>query len=164
MKLLLRNRIPIFSILAGFVLPFSTILGQQVQSTEQTPSQQSPETETAIKLDPFHVSATQAGGYGAADSSGGSRVSLPILDLPMSLVPVTRALMDDLGANSYVGSLEYVSGMNAGSDVINGDMVIRGIEVRNDSFSVLDGLPWGLGDSLQENAFIDRYEVVKEAW
>jgi len=154
------------SFLAALVLSTGLLSAQQApapapsvpdQAAVAGPAPQEP----TVTLDPFTVGVTKAGDYGATDSAGGSRINLPIVDVPMSIVTVTRALMDDIGADSYYGSLAYVSGMNAGSDIKNGDMVIRGVEVRNDSFSVLDGLPWGLGDSLQETEFLDRYEVVK---
>lgn len=119
--------------------------------------------DVVVKLDPFNVKETAAGVYGATDSVTGSRIALPLVDLPTSLVVVTRAFMDDMGATSYLGALSYVSGMSAASDVKNGAMTLRGLEVRGDSFSVIDGLPFGLGDAQHETEFVERYEVVKGA-
>ena len=149
-------------ILAALAFSVGTLSAQQAQSTEQVPTTELTSKERAVVLDPFTVSASQGGGYGTADTSGGSRVALPILDVPMSIVVINQALMQDLGASSYISSLQWVSGMNVASDPGIGAMDIRGIEVRGNSFSVLDGLPWGLGDSGPlETAFVDRYEVVK---
>ena len=143
------------SFLAGLALAAGPLWGQEAPPPAVQPDQ------TTVVLDPFHVQASSSNGYGAADSSGGSRVDLPIIDVPMSLDVIPRALMDDLGSESYYNALLWVSSMNPGSDIKNGDMVIRGIEVRAASFSVIDGLPSGFGEALQETNFIDRYEVVK---
>ena len=154
MKLSQRNRKPA-SFLAGLALAAVPLWGQETPPAPVQPDQ------TTVVLDPFHVQASSSSGYGAADSSGGSRVDLPIIDVPMSLDVIPRTLMDDLGSESYYNALLWVSSMNPGSDIKNGDMVIRGIEVRAASFSVIDGLPSGFGEALQETNFIDRYEVVK---
>src|SRR5271154_6769757 len=153
MKLFQSNRKPA-CFLAGLALAAVPLWGQEVAPPAQS-------DQTTVVLDPFHVQASTSNGYGAADSSGGSRVDLPIIDVPMSLDVIPRALMDDLGSESYYNALLWVSSMNPGSDIKNGDMVIRGIEVRAASFSVIDGLPSGFGEALQEINFIDRYEVVK---
>ncbi len=135
----------------------STLFGQAVPAPAAEPATD----DKVIVLDPWSVTGTTAVGYGSTQSVGGSRINLPILDVPMSIIPVNRELMDDVGAADAYDALRFVSGMGPASTVSINSMTLRGIETRANSFNVLDGLPGGGIE--QETEFIDRYEVVKGA-
>lgn len=154
MKMLLKNRV--FN-LAG---PFGAlIVGSSVLCAQEAPPR--PASDEVIVMDPWSVTGTRDVGYGSTVSAGGSRINLPLLDVPMSVVTINRAVMDDVGAFDSYDALRFISGMGPASTVSINSMTLRGIETRAGSFNILDGLP--AGGIEQETEFVDRYEVVKGA-
>jgi outer membrane receptor protein involved in Fe transport len=117
--------------------------------------------EEIVQMDPWQVTGTVARGYGATASMGGSRINLPLVDIPLPVITVTRELMNDVSAVDSYHALRFVSGMGPASTVTINSMTLRGLETRGNSFNILDGLPGGGIE--QETEFIERYEVVKGA-
>lgn len=134
-------------------------VGVNLVHSQQVPS--APAEEEVIVMDPWAVTGTRDVGYGSTVSTGGSRINLPLVDVPMSVVTINRAVMDDVGAFDSYDALRFVSGMGPASTVTINSMTLRGIETRANSFNILDGLP--AGGIEQETEFVDRYEVVKGA-
>ena len=146
--------------LAALGLSAGIVFGQEKSATS-TPLPGEVEGNETIKLDTFSVSGSTTVGYGAKVSTGGSRINLPLLDVPMSIVTINRQLMDDVSALDMLGALRYVSGVGPAATVTINAIILRGIDTRAYSSSVLDGLP--AGGIEQETEFLDRYEVVKGA-
>lgn len=150
------------SALVALVFPRSSLIGQ-----EKAPAAAAQAGGETVQMNPWTVTSSREHGYGATDSMAGSRISLPLVDVPMSVITVNRQLLDDTGQVDPLGALLFVSGMGPASTATVNSMTLRGIETRAYSFNLLDGLPSG-GYALtpiqqDETEFIDRYEVVKGA-
>ena len=159
MKIMFIKLIKLWVPLAVLTLSGNLLLGQ---AKEEKPVQKM-EEEGVTELDPFTVTATKTKGYGATASMGGTRINLPINDVPITIVVINREFMDDVGAASGLESLRWVSGMAPAANVITGAYSLRGQLPRGSSTNVMDGLPGGGGEShfFHESEFIDRWEVIK---
>jgi len=124
---------------------------------------QEPRNDKVVELDPFTVTESKSTGYGATSSVGGTRINLPINDVPISIVVLNREFMDDVGASNGLEALRWVSGLGPAANVITGAYTLRGQLPRGSSTNVVDGLPGGGGEShyFHESEFIDRWEVIK---
>ena len=67
-----------------------------------------------IELSPFVVSADDSFGYLASNSTSGTRLAVPIKDLPVPVEVVTAAFMEDIGATDIESALAYSSGVYFG--------------------------------------------------
>ncbi len=123
--------------------------------------------EAVLELDPFTLTGTRTRGYGVTASLGGTRIVLPLIDTPVSIVTVNRELMDDVGAANGADGMRWVSGLGPAANPGIGAYSLRGQLPRGatltsaGSTDVIDGLPGGGLE--QETEFIDRFEVVKGA-
>src|SRR5690349_13602544 len=69
------------------------------------------EEEEIVQMDPWQVTGTVVRGYGSTASIGGSRINLPLVDVPLSVITVNRQLMNDVSAINSYDALRFVSGM-----------------------------------------------------
>ena len=83
----------------------STLLTNLVAQTED---------DDIIELSPFVVSADDSFGYLATNSTSGTRLAVPIKDLPVPVEVVTAAFMEDIGATDIESALAYSSGVYFG--------------------------------------------------
>ncbi len=116
-----------------------------------------------VELDPFTLTATKAKGYGATDSMGGTRINLPINDVPITIAVINREFMDDIAAGDSLEALRWVAGLGPAAGITSGAYSLRGQLPRGNSTNVIDGLPGGgfLTHNFHESEFIDRWEVIK---
>lgn len=129
-----------------------------------TPAQSpSPDSQETINLSPFTVTAQQDRGYASANALGATRVNIPIVNVPTSIVVLNEELLRDLGATDNLDAFRYVSGANENSLIYNGQLTIRGFQ-QGDGISFRDGLADNIsvgGGPMNDFANIERVEVIK---
>ena len=125
--------------------------------TGRAQSSSKPE-EQVVALPEFKVDASKDTGYIGSNSLGASRAAIPVVDMPVSVVVLTRELLDDTASYQLSDATRLVSGMTGGS-IPNQDnlgITLRGFnpKVSTDGFvSSIEG-PEDLAD-------IARVEVFK---
>ena len=86
--------------LTGCLLPFS-LHGQD----------EGEEAEEVFDLSPFEVSTEGDKGYYASNTITGSRISVPIQDIPLTIEVLTSEFIEDTGATDLRSSLKYSAGI-----------------------------------------------------
>lgn len=153
MKQRFESRATFLSLLPLFAL---TAVAQSVPPPASTDA-----PDNVVRLATFDVTDSKPVGYGTTNALGATRMNLPIMDTPNSIVILNRELMDDLGTADGLDILKYASGVAPASTRTINVVTIRGEEVRpNNGANFLDGLPGGPFAEI-ETEFIDRIEFVK---
>lgn len=98
------------------LLRFALFLGALPSfSVAQTPTPSaasgSPNNDQPIMLSEFRVDTTQDRGYIATNATTGTRLNLPIKQIPMPIEVVTREFIDDIGAVDIKEALQYSAGV-----------------------------------------------------
>jgi len=83
----------------------------QSAPADSTRSSAAADTESTIMLSPFQVTTDKDVGYAAANSLSGSRLNTELRDTPAAISVFTKEFLDDIGALSTLGAMEYA--MNA---------------------------------------------------
>lgn len=107
MKTYLKHRsAAVSSILALLLLTLVTsrVNGQLAVAAKE-------EDDAVVILPPFEISEDPDRGYLATNSIGGSRLAIPIEDIPLSIQIVTDRMIQDMGALKIEDSLKFVSGV-----------------------------------------------------
>ncbi|MEX0331705.1 MAG: TonB-dependent siderophore receptor [Puniceicoccaceae bacterium] len=91
-------------LLAGLLAAFSAT------SHGQTDDDNTGEGEI-FELSPFEVSTSGDRGYYASNTISGSRISVPIQDIPLSIEVITSEFIEDTGATDLRDSLKYSAGL-----------------------------------------------------
>lgn len=100
------KRNPIAAALSGLVALAATPF-TPAQNIADTP----PPAERPVELSPFRVDATKESGYLASTATSGTRLNMPIRDLPMQLEVLTRDFIEDIGAYDFKEALQYSAGV-----------------------------------------------------
>ncbi len=92
------------------------LLLPQVALTQSAPAASAPgnasmEPENTVMLSPFQVTTDKDVGYAAANSLSGSRLNTELRNTPAAISVFTKEFLDDIGALSTLGAMEYA--MNA---------------------------------------------------
>jgi iron complex outermembrane receptor protein len=117
-----------------------------------------PKEEEVVKLPEFRVDASKDTGYVGSNSLGASRAAIPVVDMPVSVVVLTRELINDTASYQLSDVTRLVSGMSD-SAIPNQD--ILGIMLRgfNPKLST-DGFVSGV-EGAEDLADVARVEVFK---
>jgi outer membrane receptor protein involved in Fe transport len=67
--------------------------------------------EDVFELSPFEVSTSGDKGYYASNTISGSRITVPIQDIPLTIEVITSEFIEDTGATDLRGSLQYSAGL-----------------------------------------------------
>lgn len=121
------------------------------------------QADAAIELSPFRVDAAADRGYSSANALGATRVKIPIVNVPTTIVVLNEEFLKDMGATDNLDAFRYVSGMAENSLIYNGQVTIRGYQ-QGDGISFRDGLPDNIsvgGGPMNDFANIQRVEVIK---
>ena len=124
--------------------------------TGRAQSSSKPE-EQVVALPEFKVDASKDTGYIGSNSLGASRAAIPVVDMPVSVVVLTRELLDDTASYQLSDATRLVSGMTGGS-IPNQDnlgITLRGFnpKVSTDGFvSSIEG-PEDLADIARVEVF-----------
>lgn len=129
------------------------------QSLEPTPVAQ---PEEVVRLDAFRVTAEDARGYRAENTTSGTLVRTPIRELPVSIQVVTEQFMADMDIRRVEDAIRYVSGVGlaARNEGTRGatrseSFVIRGFET---SQVLRNGMRF---QGITNSANLERIEVLK---
>jgi len=130
-----------------------TVFAQHAPSNEVRTN-----TEEAVILSPFEISAHQPARYQAAEAASGGRIRTSILDTPASVTVLTGEFLEDIGSSQFRDAAKYVAGVSESTFPNAQDRVnIRGFQSqgrRIDGFSTFT-------QSNYDSAAIDRMEVIK---
>jgi outer membrane receptor protein involved in Fe transport len=134
----------------------------------QAPATSAPATQTAedevVVLSPFEVRSAQDSGWVATNSVAGTKVAMPLSDLPLTINVVTSEFMQDIGATNLMEAMRFTTG------ITQAPTGIQGVGASNnsiDSFSIRgQGVRYVYRDGVRrwrshESAFMDRAEVIK---
>lgn len=137
-------------------------------ATTPAPTDQPKPDDEAVVLPEFGVSAQKADRYRPNDTMSVARIRGQLQDTPLSIVVVSKELVQDLGANSMLDATRYFSGITNGRAAGGGGILDRQNFRGFESFSrTVDGLSMFLipgNNGFQANfepAFLERVEVVK---
>ncbi|MEY3001439.1 MAG: hypothetical protein RL648_1653 [Verrucomicrobiota bacterium] len=116
------------------------------------PGQESETDEAVFELSPFEVETSGDKGYYASNAISGSRINVPIQDMPLTIEVVTSEFISDTGATDLRESLRYSSGILLNS--------------QNDAYGTFDNFgnvnnPEGATGDKSDSAFKIRGFVVE---
>ena len=114
-------------------------------SFAQTPATSSstlkPESEV-VELSVFSVNADKDKGYGATNSIAGSRVNVPLREIPSYTISLNEQFLKDVGAVDMLDAINYVSGVRtAGQGQGDTQYQLRGYAQSGNGTVYRDGLP-----------------------
>ena len=107
------------------------------------------------------VTAGDFSPYSEPDATTATKTATPVIDVPQSIITVTRQLIDDQNDVMLDQALENVAGINTGGPYRDFDQYrIRGFNANGRTF--LDGLTVDTEVNFQEELFgLDRVEIVQ---
>lgn len=133
--------------LASLILPVPGALGQDAPAEE----------EEVFWLSPFEVVTEGDSGYERVNAGTATRISMDIIDTPLSIQVVSEEFLRDTGRTELVDVFDYSSSIDTNPDNVmrNDDIKVRGFGV---SFVLRDGFKKYYDAPLEA---VDRVEVVK---
>lgn len=147
----------------GTLLPLGAALSGMAMAAETPPA---PETNEEIVLKDVKVKAARdkkTDGFKADTASTGSKIAMPIRDIPQSVSVVKKELIQSQNAFNLRDALKNVSGLTiaAGEGGRTGDSItLRGFSANSDQY--LDGVKEN-GQYSRDTFFLERAEVLKGA-
>lgn len=135
-------------LLSTLFVPVAAVLAQPMELVKETP----------VTLPAFTVSAESDRGYIGSTSLSATAVALPIVDLPFSIIVLTREVLDDAAAFKLNDLGKFVSGLVPGNRPYQdgSGTYLRGFPatIATDSFITF-------GETTRDTATISRVEVLK---
>lgn len=105
--------------LAGCALSLGVLTrAQQAPTPTPASSNSAGKQDDVIVLSPFTVTTEKDTGYVATNTLAGSRLNTRLADTPASISVMTKDFLDDIGALSVTGAMDYA--VNAGFDISGG--------------------------------------------
>lgn len=110
---------PVLMLLALSLAP-GYAWSQDAAKSDATPANTSVNDDETIVLSPFTVDTTKDKGYRATNATSGTRLNIPIKDLPANLEVITSEFIRDTGATDLRQALRYSAGivLNSQSDAL----------------------------------------------
>ncbi|MBL1264862.1 TonB-dependent receptor [Candidatus Methylomicrobium oryzae] len=146
----------------GALLPLGAALSGMAMAADVTP----PDANEEIVLKDVKVKAARdkkEAAYKADSASTGSKIAMPIRDIPQSISVVKKELIQSQNAFNLRDALKNVSGLTiaAGEGGRTGDSItLRGFSANSDQY--LDGVKEN-GQYSRDTFFLERAEVLKGA-
>ncbi len=145
MKPINTYRMVLLALGSLILLPFAHLNAQTDSSSES-------DDAPVFELSPFEVSSSGDKGYYASNTISGSRISVPIQDIPLTIEVVTSEFIEDTGATDLRDSLKYSAGVL--------------LESQNDAFGLYDNVgnvnnPEGATGDKSESSFKIRGFVLE---
>ncbi len=146
----------------GVLLPLGAVLSGMAMAADSPPA----DAKKEIMLKDVKVKAARDkknGGYKADTATTGSKIAMPIRDIPQSVSVVKKELMQSQNAFNLRDALKNVSGLTiaAGEGGRTGDSIsLRGFSANSDQY--LDGVKEN-GQYNRDTFFLERAEVLKGA-
>ncbi len=147
----------------GTLLPLGAALSGMAAAADAPPAA---DVNEEIVLKDVKVKAARdnkTGGYKADTASTGSKIAMPLRDIPQSVSVVKKELMQAQNAFNLRDALKNVSGLTiaAGEGGRTGDSItLRGFSANSDQY--LDGVKEN-GQYSRDTFFLERAEVLKGA-
>jgi catecholate siderophore receptor len=147
----------------GALLPLGAALSGMAMAADAPPAADANEE---IVLKDVKVKAARdkkTGGYKADTAATGSKIAMPIRDIPQSVSVVKKELIQSQNAFNLRDALKNVSGLTiaAGEGGRTGDSIsLRGFSANSDQY--LDGVKEN-GQYSRDTFFLERAEVLKGA-
>ena len=134
------------------LLATGIVLGALSLAHGQTGTDDESSDNQVFELSPFEVSTSGDQGYYASNTISGSRISVPIQDIPLSIEVITSEMIEDTGATNLRDSLKYSAGLL--------------LETQNDAFGKFDNYggvnnPQGQTGDRSESSFKIRGFVLE---
>jgi iron complex outermembrane recepter protein len=127
-------------------------------SAQEDEAKANSEDKEVVKLSPFRISDDAYVGYGASETSSGSRIVMKLTELPQTINVITRDLMDDMGsADPSEAMLKIAPGVTPFGNAGGVNIQIRGFRAQNWS---IDGATTRYR-SIINNYLFDSIEVIK---
>jgi len=134
------------------------------QTTAPAPARPGDGTEV-IELSVFSVRADKDKGYGATNSIGGSRINVPLREIPSYTISLNEQFLKDVGTVDVLDAINYVSGVRtAGQGQGDTQYSLRGYAQSGNGTVYRDGLPdrdSSVDVSPNDSASYERIEILK---
>jgi outer membrane receptor protein involved in Fe transport len=131
----------------------------------QTTTPNSAAADEPVKLSVFTVSVDKDKGYGATNSIGGSRVNVPMREIPSYTISLNEQFLKDVGTVDMLDAINYVSGVRtAGQGQGDTQYSLRGYAQSGNGTVYRDGLPdrdSSVDVSPNDSASYERIEILK---
>jgi iron complex outermembrane receptor protein len=118
-----------------------------------------------VQLSAFEVTVDKDKGYGATNSIGGSRVNVPLREIPSYTISLNEQFLKDVGTVDMLDAINYVSGVRtAGQGQGDTQYSLRGYAQSGNGTVYRDGLPdrdSSVDVSPNDSASYERIEVLK---
>jgi iron complex outermembrane recepter protein len=134
------------------------VCGAGVVANAATPTTATNPPDEAVVLSPFEVTTTTDNSYVATNAATGTRIAVPLVQLPFTASVITSAFIEDRGAINLTEATRFVPSLRRGTNN-NEAFTLRGFNSgvpRRNYFSNV-----GAGRSRTDNAEIERIEVIK---
>ncbi|MCB1105000.1 MAG: TonB-dependent receptor [Opitutaceae bacterium] len=133
-------------------------LGGTLAAQETDESDTKKDANEVIKLSPFEITDDSYVGYGATQTSSGSRIVMKLSELPQVINVVTPELLADMEIDTPVEAMQRVASGTSGFSGTGGvNVTIRGFRAQN---WAIDGAT-SRYRSVINNYLFDRIEVIK---
>ncbi len=119
--------------------------------------------QDTVTLNPFTVRGSTDTGYQSSETTSATRFKLNIMDVPVAINVIPRAVLEDLGATDIRDALKYTASVeNAGSGNFNGTSQNMSYRIRgfNTPFILKNGFRFSQEGGISVPA-IETIEVVK---
>lgn len=139
------------------VLLPTAFVGLKAQQAATAPQLEDVTAEQSVVLPTFEVSADKDRGYSSSQTTGATRMNMPLVEVPQSIQVFNEAIIRDMAATSIDDVAKYVSGYardGAGGELGFASTTIRGQNANR----FTDGLP-ETGEL--DITLYDRFEVLK---
>ena len=146
--------------IAFALLPLASI--SSLSTAQGTAS--GPSDPASASLPEVHVVAEpESGGYNPTTSSGATRTSTPVREVPQSVRIISSQLIEDMGARRLADTVDFVSGITRLNDFGGtwDNFGIRGFSSTDMGFLV-NGFPGSRGyNPPRDTATVERFEFLK---
>jgi len=135
------------------------------QAVAPAPRQAEAERADVVELSVFAVKADKDKGYGATNSIGGSRINVPLREIPSYTISLNEQFLKDVGTVDMLDAINYVSGVRtAGQGQGDTQYSLRGYAQSGNGTVYRDGLPdrdSSVDVSPNDSASYERIEILK---
>ena len=104
-----NRNLPRHGLLVGAALLFAAVASAQQAPQPSATTPPASNTDDAIELSPFEVSASKNIGYQATDTLAGTRIRTNLKDVAASISVINKEFMDDIGATDSGTLLQYTT-------------------------------------------------------
>jgi iron complex outermembrane receptor protein len=148
-------------LIAAVAIPLSALAQTVTPSTSSTTAAE----DEPVKMSVFNVNAASDRGYGATNSIAGSRINVPLREIPSYTISLNEQFLKDIGTVDMLDAVNYVSGVRqAGQGQGDTQYSLRGYAQSGNGTVYRDGLPdrdSSVDVSPNDSATYERIEVLK---